>query len=153
MARPPARTVYASVRAVLDYPIDAVWAVAGRFDGLEAWADGVSACSVEGEGVGSVRTVSRGGIVREQLQSCDPGRHQIRYKILAPHALPADEVCGEITLRAIGPEATEIVWRSDAARFHAPPEALGERIEAFYRASIRGLERVLSAGRGFTGVG
>jgi hypothetical protein len=55
-----------------------------------------------------------------------------------------------ITLTALGPEATEILWRSDAARLHAPPEALGERIEAFYRASIRGLERALSADEDFT---
>jgi hypothetical protein len=147
MAALPTRTVYASVRMALEYPIDAVWAVAGRFDGLEAWADGVSACSVEGDGVGCVRTVTRGGVVREQLESRDPGRHQISYTILAPHALPADDVRGEITLTALGPEATQIVWRSEAARFHAPPEALGERIEAFYRASIGGLERVLSTNR------
>jgi hypothetical protein len=148
-----ARTVYASVCVVLDHPIDAVWAVVGRFDGLEAWVDAVSACSVEGEGVGAVRTVTRGGAVREKLETLDPGRHEISYLILAPHVLPAEDVRSTINLTPLGSEATEIVWRSDATRFHGPPGALGERIEAFYRASIRGLERVLSADRGFTGVG
>jgi hypothetical protein len=144
MAR-PARTEYAKVCVVLDHPIDQVWAVAGQFGGLEAWADGVSACSVEGEGVGAVRTVTRGGVVREQLETLDPGRHEISYSILPPHALPAEDVSGAITLRALGPETTEFVWRSEATRFHAPPGPLGERIEAFYRASIQGLGRVLSA--------
>jgi hypothetical protein len=86
--------------------------------------------------------VTRGvGVVREQLETFDPGRHRISYRILSPHALPADEVRGAITLRAMGPRATEIVWRSSAERFHAPPGQLGARIEAFYRASIQGLER------------
>lgn len=152
MAKPAARTVYASVCVVLDHPIDSVWAVAGRFGGLEAWVDGVSACSVEGEGVGAVRTVMRGGAVREQLECCDAVRHQISYTVLAPHALPADDVRGEITLTAMGPEATEIIWLSDAAGFHAPPGALGKSIEAFYHASIRGLQRLLAANR-ITGAG
>jgi hypothetical protein len=145
MAKPTTRIEYARVCVVLGHPIDQVWAVAGKFGGLEAWADGVSACSVEGEGVGAVRTVTRGGVVRERLETLDPGRHEISYRILPPHALPAEDVRGAITLRALGPEKTEIVWRSEASRFHASPDALGERIEAFYRASIHGLGSVLNA--------
>ena len=141
------RTEYARVTVMLNHPIDKVWAVAGRFDGLEAWVDGVSACSVTGEGVGAVRTITRGGIVREQLETLDPGRHEISYRVLAPHSLPADDVRGEITLRALGPAMTAFVWRSDAARFHTSPGPLGERIEDFYRASIQNLERMLAAGR------
>ena len=49
---------YASVTAELDHPIETVWARIGAFGGLEDWADGVTACSVEGEGVGTVRTLS-----------------------------------------------------------------------------------------------
>jgi hypothetical protein len=143
MAISLARTEYACVRVVLDHPIDDVWRIAGRFDGLESWADGVSACTVEGEGVGAVRAVTRGGVVREQLESLNPEHHQISYRILPPHALPAEDVRGVITLIALGPEATEIIWRSDAAKLNGPVIALTERIEAFYRASIRGLEQHL----------
>jgi len=146
-APPRARTVYAHVRMVLDHPIDEVWSVAGQFGGLETWADGVSACTVEGGGVGAVRTVTRGGVVREQLETLDPHRHQIGYAILPPHALPAEDVRSAITLRALGPTVTEIVWRSEAGRFDAPPGPLGARIEAFYRASIQGLEQRLRGAR------
>ncbi len=142
-ALPRARTRYARVRVVLDHPIDEVWAIAGEFGGLETWADGVSACTIEGAGVGTVRCVTRGGVVREQLETLDPHRHQISYRILAPHALPAEDVRSAITLRALGPRTTEIVWRSEAGRFHAAPGPLGARIESFYRASIQGLEQRL----------
>jgi hypothetical protein len=137
-------TQYALVRVVLDHPIYEVWVVAGQFGGLETWADGVSSCTIEGAGVGAVRTVTRGlGVVHEQLETFDPRQHQIGYRILPPHGLPADEVRGAITLRALGPRKTEIVWCSSAERFHAPPGPLGARIEAFYRASIQGLDRRL----------
>lgn len=146
MSAPPrARTEYAHVRVVIEHPLDEVWSVAGQFGGLETWADGVSACAVEGSGVGAVRSVTRGGVVREQLETLDHCRHEISYRILPPHALPAEDVRGAITLKALGPGTTEIVWRSEALRFSAPPAALGARIEAFYRASIEGLERRLRA--------
>ena len=51
-----------------------------------------------------------------------------------------------LPLRALGPDRTEIVWRSEARDFRAPREALGARIEHFYAASIEGLDRLLSAG-------
>jgi hypothetical protein len=140
-----ARIEYARVRVVLDHPIDEVWAIAGTFGGLESWVDGVSACSVEGEGNGAVRMVTRGGVVRERLLALDKDRHEISYLVLPPHRLPAEEVRGVITLTALGPDVTEVVWRSDAAKLNGPASALTKRIEAFYRASILGLERRLQA--------
>jgi hypothetical protein len=133
---------YARVTRILEHPVARVWAVAGAFGGLERWADGVSACAVDG----GIRTVTRNsGTVRERLDRHDPDALEISYSILPPHPLPADEVRGTIVLRALGPARTEIVWRSEACDFQAPPTALGARIEQFYAASIEGLDRLLSA--------
>ena len=138
---------YACVRAVLDHPLPRVWQYVGRFGELDRWVDGVTACSVDGEGPGAVRTVTRNGvIVRERLERLDADRHEISYLIEEPHALPASGVRGTISLSAINPSATEIVWRSLAAQFGVPPGVLGERIEQFYKASIEGLGRILDAG-------
>jgi hypothetical protein len=137
---------YVRVTRVVDHPIGQVWAVAGRFGGLEHWADGVTACDVAGEGVGAVRTVTRnGGTVRERLDRLDPDAYEIAYAILPPHPLPAADVRGTIELKAAGADRTELVWRSHASDFQVPPEALGARIELFYAASIEGLARLLSA--------
>jgi hypothetical protein len=141
-----ASITYATVRAELDHPITTVWARIDAFGGLEDWAEGVSACTVEGEGVGAVRTVTRNGnSVRERLEVIDPAAHMLRYQILQPHLLPADAVHGNVILRALGEGRTVMVWRSDALDFTVPPEALGVRIEAFYAASIDGLRRLLGA--------
>ncbi len=135
---------YASVTAELDHPIETIWARIAAFGGLEDWAEGVSACSVEGAGVGAVRTVVRGGSsVRERLEAIDPIGHMLRYQILPPHRLPAEVVHGNVLLRALGDGRTELVWRSDARDFTVAPEVIGARIEAFYATSIEGLKRVL----------
>lgn len=135
---------YASVRAELDHPIETVWARIAAFGGLEDWAEGVSACTIEGEGVGAVRTVVRNDTtVRERLKAIDSAAHMLRYQILPPHRLPANAVHGNVILQALADGRTEMLWWSDAADFTAPPEALGSRIEAFYAASIEGLRRLL----------
>ncbi|MFA6114683.1 MAG: SRPBCC family protein [Sphingomonas sp.] len=137
---------YARVTAEFDRPIETVWARIACFGGLEDWADGVSACSVEGKGVGAIRTVVRNGnSVRERLETIDPVKHVLRYQILPPHSLPAQAVHGNVILRSLGAGRTEILWRSDATDFTVPPEVIGARIEAFYAASIEGLRRVLES--------
>lgn len=135
--------VYARVQRVLDHPLERVWPLVGAFGGLEQWADGVTACDLDGE----VRTVTRNGsTVRERLDRRDPEACEIAYTIMSPHPLPADDVRGTIVLRAVDADRTEIVWRSEARNFRAAPDALGARIEHFYAASIDGLDRLLSAG-------
>jgi hypothetical protein len=138
---------YASVRTEFEHPIEIVWARIAVFGGLEDWADGVSGCSVEGKGVGAVRTVVRNGnSVRERLEAIDAVGHVLRYQILPPHKLPAQAVHGNVILQSLGAGLTEMVWRTDATDFTVPPEVIGARIEAFYAASIEGLRRVLGDG-------
>jgi Polyketide cyclase / dehydrase and lipid transport len=144
MTSPP--ITYATVTAILDHPIDAIWLKIAGFGGLEHWADGVQSCVVEGDGVGAIRIIVRNGnSVRERLEAIDPAAHMIRYKILPPNMMPAEDVHGTIALRATAASTTEIVWHSDATAFAVPQAALGARIEQFYAASIDGLRRLLDA--------
>lgn len=111
------------------------------------WAAGVTGCELEGEGVGAVRTVSLGDrSARERLEVIGPSSYRLRYHILPPHAMPAEDVYSEIILTAIGDDRTEIIWRSEAAGFSIPPEELGARIGTFYSKSIDGLRRMLDGG-------
>lgn len=142
-----AHVIYADVRQVIDHPIDVVWAPIARFGGLEQWAAGVVSCEVEGEGLGAIRTVSLGGrTARERLELLEPSSHWLRYHVLPPHSMPADDVYSNTILTAIGESRTEMIWRSEAVNFRIPPEQLGHLIEAFYNESIEGLRRMLDAG-------
>lgn len=137
---------YANVRAVIDHPIDRVWPVIADFGGLAAWASGVTGCTLEGEGPGAVRSVALGDrIAQERLEAIEPDRHRLRYHVVPPHAMPAENVYSDISLTAIDTNRTEILWMSEASDFGISPEQLGARIEGFYSKSIEGLKRLLDA--------
>lgn len=141
-----APTIYAAVVERLDHPVARVWPIIRTFGGLQHWAAGVTECTVAGAGVGAIRTVVRDGRqICERLAAIDDGAWALHYLIVPPHSLPADDVHGSIVLRAIGDATTEMTWSSDATGFRADPIDLGVRIEAFYRASIAGLRRLLAA--------
>ncbi len=139
-----ASRTYARVVVVIDHPVERVWTVVAAFGGLERWAEGVTGCIVEGEDIGAVRTVALGERqARERLEAIDPAARTIRYHILPPHQMPADNVYSEMKLTRLDEARTEIAWQSEASDFRVSPEELGARIEAFYSGSIEGLARLL----------
>ena len=140
-----ARRRYAEVRAELDAPVDRLWPEIARFDGVERWIAGVDACGIEGQGIGAVRTLTLGErTVRERLVDLDASRYEIASDILEPHGLPAADVRGYIRLTALPGGGTQIAWSSEARDFRTSPDVLGQRIEAFYVASIEGLKTLLA---------
>lgn len=142
MTSPPIRFAEASVR--LDQPLARVWEIVAGFGGLQHWVDGVSDCTVEGHGVGAIRTLVRNGNrVQERLEAVDPAAHSISYSIMPPHRLPASNVRGTITLDALPDGGTRISWQADATDFVMPPEEFGHRIGKFYADSIEGLRHLL----------
>jgi hypothetical protein len=137
-------TTYADVRVVLDHPVTVVWPSVAAFGELDRWAAGVTGCSVEGEGPGAIRTISLGDRQsRERLEAIDPAVHRLRYHILPPHTMPAQNIYSEIDLTALDGDRTEMRWRSEATDFDAPLQQVGMVIEGFYRRSIEKLDQLL----------
>lgn len=138
---------YVSIEAMIDQPIDLVWPAVAAFGELDRWAAGVTGCKIEGAGIGAIRTVSIGDRqARERLEAIDPASHRLTYHVLEPHSMPARNVVSTIELTAMEGNRTAMVWRSQASDFDIPPEKVGERIGAFYAASIEGLKRMLAEG-------
>jgi len=136
---------YARVCVEMAASVEDVWRVVSAFGGVERWIAGADTCALDGEGVGAVRTIGLAGrSVRERLDRLDPARHSVTYSILPPHSLPASDVRGTITLRDAGAKLTEFTWVSDASHIDGDAAALRARVEAFYRASIDKLSRLLA---------
>jgi hypothetical protein len=136
---------YARVDRHLRHPIDRIWEVAGCFGGIAGWVEGVTACSLQDDANGTVRTVTLGGrSVRERMERCDPEAHELVYLVLEPHGLPAREIRSTIKLEPAPGGGTRFLWLSEAGDLRASPKLLGERIEAFYAASIERLDRLLA---------
>lgn len=73
------------VSKVIDAPIGEVWAIISAWGSERLWFPGVIKSSVEGFGIGSVRTLTfsdHSFSVSERLEVADPSTHTISYLIL-----------------------------------------------------------------------
>lgn len=133
------------VEQVIGRPIGEVWAVVSSFGALRGWIPRLERCSVEGAGVGAVRTVTVSGYtVQERLEKCDPDAHVVSYAVLPPHHFPAEDLVGTIQLTEMRDGRTKIEWWCEA-KTTGSAEELVATAGRLYRSSIRGLERFLSA--------
>jgi hypothetical protein len=135
---------YVRIEQVIAQPIGTMWGMVAAFGAIVTWIDGVESCALVGEGVGAIRSVTRGGnLTRERLEAIDPVRHSISYALIPPYRVPATDVRATITLEAVDAEHTRMTWVSTAATIDGPIEELAAYIGQFYRASIANLENLL----------
>ena len=87
--------------AVIDAPIDAVWAYVRDFNALPKWHPAIASSEIEngwpGDRVGCVRRFTRksdGGLLREQLLSLSDAEHAFTYNILVSPMPVANYVAG-----------------------------------------------------------
>ncbi|WP_164737271.1 SRPBCC family protein [Georgenia sp. SYP-B2076] len=133
------------VEQVIAHPVAEVWAVLSSFGGLRGWIPRLESCSLDGAGVGSVRTVTVAGYtVQERLETCDPAAHVISYAVLPPHHFPADDVVGTTRLTGTSDGRTKVEWWCEANVVGSREEFVAV-VERLYRASIRGLDRFLAS--------
>lgn len=132
------------VTEAINAPIGQVWGIVAGFGALRTWMPAAESCSLEGDGIGSVRTVrALGGETREKLTHCDPLAFRLAYALQDPTILPATGVVGEMSLRAIDNHTTELTWVTRAEQLSVPVKDFAAVIEPFYRDSIAGLRRAL----------
>ncbi len=139
---------YVRVSTRIVAPVDQVWAMVAAFGALVAWCPSMTACGLEGEGVGSIRTAHIYGITsREQLLEVDPPAHKIVYTLLPPCALPMHNIRSTMQLSAVGASATEVMWYSEADDAPAAPAEAVAAVEGFYSESLAGLKALLEKRR------
>jgi N-acetylglutamate synthase-like GNAT family acetyltransferase len=106
-----------TVTGTVAAPVDKVWAIVRDFGNL-AWG-GIAGTTLEGRGVGAVRTfASQGLTIRERLETLDELAHTLTYSILEPSPVP---------------------WTSHLARIALVPERAGTRVEWGARFKPSGL--------------
>ena len=137
--------------AVLDSPIEAVWAVLRDFNSHASWHPEVAESEIEHfhapDTVGCVRrfTLRDGARLREQLLALSDRDHALRYGILSS-TIPLRDYVATLRLRPVGREArTFVLWEG---RFEAPPGRAAEFAElvgqGVYETGLAGLRVHLS---------
>lgn len=94
-------------------PVDTIWQVIHDFGAGSRYLAMVTDCTVQGQGVGALRTLTYidGSVIVELLEMVDEVAHSLGYIILSD--TPFGSCQTTMTLRALGPNQTELTWAAD----------------------------------------
>jgi len=128
------------VRGRINAAADAVFTDISDFGNLDRLAV-VESCTVEGSGVGAVRTVTFTdktlGVVVERLESCDPRTRTLSYRILNDDCLlPVENYLATVKVIADGPNACVLEWGSVFTPRGASEQEIRLMFEGFYTAAV-----------------
>ena len=137
----------ATISRTLSAPIGDVWAITSAFGALKAWMPAVTGCSLEGAGLGAVRTVSlrNGAVSLERLDKVDPARHRVRYAITAPGLSVSRGMVSGTDLESLGPQRTRLTWEITAEAIENA-DLIRPVLENFVLENIGGLAALLGCG-------
>ena len=132
----------------------AVWAVAGKYDGIASWhPDVVSVKAKGGDAVGAEReiTLRKGGALKEGLDEYEPSSFKYSYRMSDPNldALPISSYSATFVITPAAGGGSEVHWygrlyRGDTG--NEPPENLNDdaartAMSEFLRTGLRGLKK------------
>ncbi|KAJ9643329.1 hypothetical protein H2204_002225 [Knufia peltigerae] len=145
----PPRTKVLEKQVTWETPIEQIWALLSSFGALKAWMP-IKSCTVDGHGIGTVRTVMAGGVAAsasrayETLEVLDQEQHLISYKVeFEGGQVPT--LYGNWKLESRGEGSTTVTWWIDSkeATEDAIP-AIAATFEPFVLEALRGLKKALS---------
>jgi carbon monoxide dehydrogenase subunit G len=123
---------------------DAVWDLVRDFGGIQRISKEIQSCSVEGEGVGAVRTLSLGALsLQERLEAFDDARRRLQYAIVAG-PLPLSDYLATIQVHEDG-DACRVDWSSSFEPKGIPEAQAQAMVEGIYRSGIAGIKKALGA--------
>jgi hypothetical protein len=122
-----------------------VWVLLRDFGRPDRYSGQIEACSLEGEGVGAVRTLSLpGGLsIQERLEALDDAGRRLQYSIVAG-PLPLENYLATIHVSEDG-DGCRVAWSSTFDPKGIPESQAAGLVEGIYRGGIAGLRKALGA--------
>ena len=133
------------VNEKLGVPAARAWEVIRNFGGLLDWAEGIETCTVEGDGIGAVRTLGLpGGLkLNERLEAYEEDVRTLSYSIVGASPLPVTGYLWTIRVEDEGGSCT-IDWRGTFEPAEGADRAQVEGIiRGVYTSSIQSLRKKL----------
>ena len=123
-----------------------VWQIMSDFGGLEP-NEMIAGCTLEGDGVGAVRTISlvAGGEVIERLESQDDTALTFSYAIINDSPLPVKNYLAKVEVSDSGDGSTTVSWSSTFEPSGAPENDVIELIQGIYKGGIQRVRDKLGA--------
>ena len=135
------------VQANLAASQDEVWQLVADFGGLMKFANPrmIKSCTVDGFGVGAVRTIETadGGVIRERLESLEPHARRLAYSIVGESPLPLTNYMATMMVTGHS-NGCQIDWVSTFEPRGVSPQVAEGVVRAIYEAGIAGIRRYYS---------
>jgi hypothetical protein len=138
------KTVSVSQRVAV--PALGVWNIVRTGADLNRWFPPVTACRLEGAGVGAQRVCTiNGQELTEVIETVDDASQIFQYRIVKQALMPIRNILGTFHVAPVGAMESQILWfvNFDIDDERALP-AVKEGIEGMYRVGIEGLQAFAS---------
>jgi hypothetical protein len=135
-----------SVKVSMPVAADRVWQTLRDFGGMNKWAPGIADLTLQGTGVGAVRTMTfkDGSRVVERLESLNDDGRSFSYTILES-TLPVEGYVASLTVRDLGPAGCEVEWFSTFGAKGPAEEDVSRMLTLGYRRSLSGLQKYVQS--------
>ncbi|MGA2935873.1 MAG: SRPBCC family protein [Syntrophobacteraceae bacterium] len=123
---------------------DQVWKVLRDFNGLPAFIDAIKKSTLEGSGVGALRTLTLEGggpPIVEKLEKFDGQAKTLSYSIVTS-PLPLKDYFATVEVIDLGSGQCELKWYSTFEPKDAPEAEAIKTVEGVYSAAFEGLHKL-----------
>jgi hypothetical protein len=130
------------VRETVNASATAVWEILGNFAGIVVGGP-ITSIDVEGEGVGSVRTIGMGGAkIIERLEAFDADKMSLRYAIINDDCpLPVSDYSATVDVTAVDDNTCTVEWVGTFEAKGASEEQASEIVRGIYAGGIAGARK------------
>lgn len=130
----------------IDAPADKVWTAIAGIGGLDRWFPIISACRIEGEGVGATRimTLADGAEMRDRIVEIDADARRLRYERPA-HPFPVTDYRGVVEVDDDGEDSAVLCWTVRFEVDEAHRDGMLKLIETAISEGVDGLRAELEA--------
>ncbi len=119
----------------IDRTPDEVWALVGRFEGLDEWMPGIDSCEMDGD----VRKLQTMGMeIHEQMKDRDDAARRISYSIVKS-PMPVEHHLATLTVTAEG-EGSRLEWA-----YEILPDDMAAAFGPVYEGSVKAVKAQLEA--------
>lgn len=127
-------------------PVDAIWQVISNFGAGNQHLPGVVACTVTGDGIGALRTLTSadGSTIVERLAALDATALRLSYALLTD--TPFADCLTTLALRDRGPYLTELTWAATFQPDGLPASEAMDLLEGALAENCLALKQFMEAG-------
>ena len=138
---------HATSTVTIHVPADAIWQVISDFGAAGQYLAGVVDCTMEGEGVGALRTLTYadGSTLIERLEILDEETQQLSYALLTD--TPFGNCLTTMAVRDLGSNQAELAWTGTFQPDGLPASEAVDLLESALAENCFALKQFMETGR------